>query len=77
MNPEVEVYEITEEEWAAHKARVLAELKALPEWWNKLAECHVKCSDFELKLAHALWFDFSKEEIAEIYAEAERIRNAH
>lgn len=75
--PEVKIYRISAEEWAEHKAEILAELRAMPEWWNKLADCHVKCSMDEIgKLAHSLWFDFTDEEIVEIYAEAERIRNA-
>lgn len=75
---EVEIIEISEEAWVELKAKVLAELKAIPEWWDKLAECHVKCSRDEIgtRLAYQLWFIFSSAEIAELYAEAERIRNA-
>lgn len=76
MGSEVEVHEITEEEYAAAKARLIALLKAEFEWWDKLADCHIKCSDLDYKLRYSLWMLLTDKDIAEIYAEAERIRNA-
>lgn len=72
---EPEVYEITEEEYAVIKAKAIAELKDIPEWWDKLGDCHIKCSDFDHRLAVHLWMILDKDDLDELYAEAERIRN--
>lgn len=69
---EVEVHYMDAEEWEAVKARLLAQLKAIPNWQSKLATCHIKCSDIYPPLRVALWMNLNKEEIAELYKEAGR-----
>lgn len=67
---EVEVYEMSEEEYEAAKARLLAQLRAIPNWQDKLADCHIKCSDIYPSLRVALWMALTREDIAELYKEA-------
>lgn len=67
---EVEVYEISDEEFAAAKARLIAQLKAIPGWQSKLARCHIKCSDIDVQLRYALWMTLDCDEVIALYKEA-------
>lgn len=67
---DVETYDMSQEEWAAAKANLLAQLRDIPDWQSKLATCHIKCSDIGKTLAVALWMNLTKEEIADLYREA-------
>lgn len=67
---EVEVHYITDEEYAAAKARLIAQLKAIPDWQSKLARCHIKCSDIDSQLRYALWMTLDCDEVIALYKEA-------
>lgn len=72
----VEVIHITAEEYTALKERLITQLKNEFEWWDRLAECHIKCSDVDYKLRYALALWLTDEDIADLHDEADRIRNA-
>lgn len=67
---EIEYYEISEEECEAVNARLIGQLKAYPDWYNRLADCHIKCSDIRSTLAVALWMSLDDAEVDALYAEA-------
>lgn len=70
---EIEVIELTDEQWAEMKAKALAKFKAYhgegDEWKQALADCHLKCSD-PVSEAHHLAMILTDEEVVELYREA-------
>lgn len=66
--------EVTPEEYDEIKAMLIARLKAIPQWYEKLADCHIKCSDIYPSLRVALWMNLTDDEIAALYEEAEHER---
>lgn len=67
---DVEVYEMSEDEWEAAKRQLLAQLKEIPDWHTKLADCHIKCSNINKSLAVALWMTLDDNEVKALYQEA-------
>lgn len=66
---EVEVFEISEEEYREIVRKALEKFKALPDWKDRLAVCHLKCSDYPD--AHHLATLLSDPEVGELYREAD------
>lgn len=70
---EVEVNEMSEEEWDQLRKDLITRLKTeYPDWKERVRDCHVKCWDIDLSFAMHLWMVLTDDDVEALYEEAGR-----